>query len=102
MPLTLAAAQTINQLADLLYPFLPGKPHPYADPRISFRGVARDLGLGRSWADGSKLPAVTQLLSRSYEADKGRFATLVLEVVRRGLVYREGKDPHQAGRDRAT
>lgn len=93
MPVTLGTAQTINQLADLLYPFLPGKPHPYADPRISFRGVARDVGLGRSWANGSKLPAVTQLLSCSYEADKGRFATLVLEVVRRGLVYREGKDP---------
>jgi len=93
MPLSLADAQAINQLADQLYPFLPGKPHPYADPRISFKGIAKDLRIGRFWRDGSKLPAISELLSCTFQADKARFATLVLETVRRGMLYREGKDP---------
>ena len=93
MALTLGTTQVVNKLADLLYPFLPGKPHPYADPRISFRGIAWDLGFGQFWQDGSKLPAITELLARTLVANKGRFATLVLEVVRRGLSYRESRDP---------
>jgi hypothetical protein len=93
MVLSLGTTQVINQLADLLYSFLPGKPHPYADPRISFRGIAYDLGIGRFWQDGSKLSAVTDLLVRTFDTNKGQFATLILEVVRRGLTYRESKDP---------
>lgn len=93
MSISLAETQYLNRLADLLYVFLPGKPHPYADPAISFKGVAKDLGLTQFWMDGSKLPAVTELLTDTYIADKGRFATLVLEAVRRGLSYRESKDP---------
>lgn len=90
---SLGETQHLNHLADLLYEFLPGKPHPYADPKISFKGIARDLGLDRLWVDGSKLPAITELLSGAYAADKARFATLILEVVRRGLSYREVKNP---------
>lgn len=93
MSLSLAETQHLNRLADLLYEFLPGKPHPYADPSISFKGIAKELGLSRLWVDGSKLPAITELLSKTYVLDKGRFATLVLEVVRRGLSYRETKEP---------
>lgn len=93
MPLPLGETQHLNRLADLLYEFLPGKPHPYADPRTSFKGVAKDLGLGRLWTDGSKLPAITELLSGTYATDKARFATLVLVIVRRGLSYREVKNP---------
>lgn len=90
---SLGETQHLNRLADLLYDFLPGKPHPYADPRISFKGIAKDLGLGRLWVDGSKLPAITELLSSTYAADKAKFATLVREIVRRGLSYREVKNP---------
>jgi hypothetical protein len=93
MILSLAETQYLNRLADILYEFLPGKPHPYADPRISFKGIAKELGLSRVWVDGSKLPAVTELLIGTYAQDKGRFATLVREVVRRGLSYREAKEP---------
>jgi hypothetical protein len=93
MSLSLAETQHLNRLADLLYGFLPGKPHPYADPRVSFRGIAQDLGLGRHWIVGSKLPAVTDLLVGAYRQDKGRFATLIREIVKRGLAYREAKEP---------
>ncbi len=93
MTLALGPTQVLFQLADALYAFLPGKPHPYADPRISFRGIAADLRLGQFWRDGSKLPAICGLLTGTFEANKGRFASLVLEVVRRGLIYREGKEP---------
>jgi hypothetical protein len=47
--------KTINDIADLLYHFLPNKPHPFANQNISFQGVANELGLIRFWSVGSKL-----------------------------------------------
>jgi hypothetical protein len=93
MTLSLGHTPLINKLADALNPFLPGTPHPYADPRISFKGIARDLGVAKHWYDGSKRGAVTELLARTYELDKAQFVKVVLETVRRGLSYREVKDP---------
>jgi hypothetical protein len=93
MPLSLAETQHLNRLADLLYPMIPGKPHPYADPRISFQGVAQELRLAHLWAGGSKLPAITELVTGAYSSGTSQFATLILEVVRRGLSYRESKQP---------
>ena len=40
MNLSLVETQTISELADFLYPFLPGNPHPYANKSISFPGIA--------------------------------------------------------------
>lgn len=40
MALPLKEAQAATELAEKLYPFLPGKPHPYADQTLSFPGVA--------------------------------------------------------------
>ncbi len=39
----------IPDLADYLYEDLPGNPHPYANPEISFPGVASKLGLSAHW-----------------------------------------------------
>lgn len=91
MSLSLAQSQTVNELADQLYDFLPGKPHPFADSAISFAGVAGELGLGRYWTAGSKLPAITALLIGTLEHHEERFCDLVLEVVRRGMRYRMSK-----------
>jgi hypothetical protein len=93
MALTLGESQVVNEIADALYPFLPGKPHPMADPAISFRGVARDVGLRTLWVDGSKLPALSELLAGAFSRGRQPFATLLQEIVRRGLIYREGKNP---------
>jgi hypothetical protein len=91
MGLSLSESQTINEVARLLYDFLPGTPHPYADQSISLAGVARQLRLSHLWTGGSKLPALTRLLEGTLETRKNLFCGLVLEIVRKGLMYRNNK-----------
>jgi hypothetical protein len=93
MSLSLQQTQAITDLADHLYGFLPGNPHPFADQTVSFAGIAESLGLGEFWDGGSKLPAITQLLLRTLERRPERFCTLLLAVVRKGIIYRARKDP---------
>jgi hypothetical protein len=78
-------------LAGHLYDFVPGTANPFADPAISFAGIAADLGLGRNWSGGSKRAAITQLLRQTLEQQPGRFCDLILQVVTRGIAYRDGK-----------
>jgi hypothetical protein len=91
MSLSLAESQAINEIASHLYDFLPGKPHPYADQAISFKGVAYKISVGQFWSDGSKLPSLTQLLERTLENRRDRFCDLILGIVRTGLIYRNNK-----------
>lgn len=91
MPLSLAESQAVNEIASLLYDFLPGTPRPFADQSISFAGVAHSVGLSHLWTGGSKLPAITTLLEKTLETQRGSFCCLMLEIVRRGLVYRNKK-----------
>jgi len=93
MALSLAQAQAIADLAGLLYDFLPGNPHPYADPRLSFRGIAGEMGLFDYWPSGSKGPAITALLSATLERRVPQFCPLVVEAVRRGIAHRHSKAP---------
>jgi hypothetical protein len=91
MPLSLAETQAVNEMAGFMYDFLPGKPYPYADPEISFAGVAHRAGLSDFWTGGSKLPAITTLLEKTLETQRGRFCELVLAIVRQGIKYRSNK-----------
>ena len=91
MALTLSQTQVLNNLAKLLYSFLPGKAHPFADQSISFEGIAISLGLGQFWPGGSKLPAITKLLADTLQNQDSSFCPLILEVVRRGMSYRQNK-----------
>lgn len=93
MALTLKDSQAVTELADKLYPFLPGKPHPYADQSLSFPGVAARLGLAQLWQAGSKGPAIARLLTATLEMERGRFCPLILAVVQHGMAYRMNKDP---------
>jgi hypothetical protein len=93
MALSLTESQAISEIAEHLYPFLPGKAHPYANQSISFAGAADRVGVGRYWQAGSKLPAIIQLLSGVLEREQGKFCPLILEIVRNGLRYRQGKTP---------
>lgn len=88
MALSLKQTQAVTDLAAVLYPFLPGKPHPFGDQRLSFPAIARDLGVGGLWSGGSKQPAITHLLTGVLESRPELFCWLILEVVRRGMVYR--------------
>lgn len=88
---SLEEIRAISDSAKLLYSFLPGNPHPYADPSISFRGVAIDLGLGSFWQKGSKLPAITNLLENTLDFKREMFCPLILESVKRGIKYKANK-----------
>lgn len=93
MSLSLKESQVLTELAKRLYPFLPGKPHPYADQSLSFLGVAAKLGLAQYWPGGSKLPAITKLLSATLGTERGRFCPFVVSVVQYGMTYRKNKEP---------
>jgi len=88
---SLTETLAIQKIANNLYSFLPGQPHPYADQKISFSGVAYDLDLGAFWSGGSKLPALTNLLVNTLERKKSVFCQLILEIVKRAIKYRENK-----------
>lgn len=92
--LSLSQTQTLNELAKHLYPFLPGKAHPFADEDVSFKGIATSLVLGKFWPGGSKLPAISHLLNNTLQYQSNKFCPLIVEIVRRGISYRQSKsDP---------
>jgi len=91
MAISLAESHAVARLARALYDFLPGKPHPFADQTISFAGVAHELGLLKYWSQGSKEPALAQLLTRTPERERGAFGALVVRIVQRGMIYRQNK-----------
>jgi hypothetical protein len=94
MSLTLAQTQAVADLAEYLAEYLPGKPHPYADQSISFLGVAKRVGVAKYWPTaGSKTPSVRTLLLGTLGENPKRFCTLILEIVRVGIGYRQNKNP---------
>lgn len=91
MTVSLIDAQTLSDISELIYSFLPGKPHPYANQKISFEAIAQDTGLSVFWTGGSKLPAINYLLSKTLEAKRGQFCNLIIAIVNRGMIYRKSK-----------
>jgi hypothetical protein len=90
--MSLAQQAALDDLAQHLYDFLPGNPHPYAHQNISFAGVANELGLGNYWPGGSKQPAIRQLLG-SVIAAKKDLTVLILKIVERSITYRKKSNP---------
>jgi hypothetical protein len=89
--ITLAETQAVNEIAQILYDFLPGKPHPFADQALSFPGVAQQVGVGEYWPGRSKLPSLTKLLLSTLEYRRYLFCTLILKIVQNGIIYRTSK-----------
>lgn len=85
--LTLGEAQAIENLADLLYDFLPGS----GNSRTAFPIAADQAGVGEFWTGGSKRPAVVQLLTTTLEQRRSHFTKLILAIVRQSMTYRRGK-----------
>lgn len=85
--------RAVTQLAQALYEFLPGTPHPKADRRLSFPAAAAVAGVGNFWAGGSKLPAISQLLRSTLEHRRDAFCKLVSEIVASAQIYRQRKNP---------
>lgn len=88
MSLSLAESQAINEIAKVLYKYLPGKAHPFANQELSFEGVANKSGLSCFWRSGSKLPSITLLLAQAFEFQRSSFCPLILQIVQSALVYR--------------
>ena len=89
----LLRGKVLDDLAQHLYEFLPAQPHPYADPAISFPGVAQELGLGKCWPNGSKRPAIRKLLDQVLTSHASQFTRLILKIVERGITYRKSRLP---------
>jgi hypothetical protein len=85
--LPLREAQSVEDLADLLYEFLPGS----GNSKTAFPLAATEAGVGEMWIAGSKRPAIVQLLSATLEHRRHRFTALVLAIVRQSMTWRRGK-----------
>ncbi|MDQ2083300.1 restriction endonuclease [Xanthobacteraceae bacterium Astr-EGSB] len=85
--LSFREAQAVEDLADLLYDFLPGS----GNARTSFPIAATQAGVGELWIPGSKRPAIVQLLTGTLERRRSNFTRLILAIVRQAMTYRRGK-----------
>ena len=83
----LTEIQHIQELAQHLYHYLPGKAHPFADQNISFLGAAAGVGLEKYWQGGSKQPAIVKLLELTLKHDRAKFCSLILKIVERSMIY---------------
>lgn len=91
--ISIVETKVISELADFLYSFLPGKPHPFANPAISFEGIAKDLGIEQFWIGGSKKPAIATLLENTLIHKRDKFCSLMIQIVQRGIKYRGKSNP---------
>lgn len=80
-------AQAVEDLADLLYDFLPGS----GNNRTAYPLAAEQAGVGDLWVPGSKRPAIVQLLTATLEQRRPCFTKLIVAIVRQGMTYRRGK-----------
>ncbi len=80
-------AQAVEDLADLLYDFLPGS----GNNRTAFPLAAAQAGVGDLWVPGSKRPAIVQLLTATLEQRRSCFTKLIVALVRQAMTYRRGK-----------
>lgn len=88
--LSFREAQAVEDLADVLYNFLPGS----GNARTAFPLAAAQADVGDFWIPGSKRPAIVQLLSATLEHRRTHFTKLIIAIVRQAMTYRRGKgDP---------
>lgn len=85
--LSFREAQAVENLADLLYDFLPGS----GNNRTAFPLAAAQAGVGDLWIPGSKRPAIVQLLTATLEQRRSCFTKLIIAIVRQAMTYRRGK-----------
>ena len=85
--LSFTEAQAIEDLADLLYDFLPGS----GNNRTAFPLAAAQAGVGDLWVPGSKRPAIVKLLTATLEQRRSCFTKLIVTIVRQAMTYRRGK-----------
>ena len=89
MSLTLKETRAISGLVDVLYDFLPGSGNSSWKGHVNFSTAAAKVGLCDFWPGGSKKPAINALLSQTLDQRRGSFQSLIMEIVRCGIGYRE-------------
>jgi hypothetical protein len=87
MTLNLREANTVTELANLLYGFLPGS----GNTKTAFPLAAAEAGVGNLWLGGSKLPTLVELLTKTLEHRRDRFCLLIVNIVKQSLTWRRGK-----------
>ncbi len=85
--MNLVEEQCIEDLAELLYNFLPGS----GNSRTSFPLAASQAQCDDLWIGGSKRPAIVQMLSSTLGQRRHRFGPLMLAIVRQSMTWRRGK-----------
>lgn len=87
MGLSLKEAQVVEEIADLLYDFLPGS----GNSKTAFPLAAAQADVEEFWTGGSKRPAIVQLLTATLDIRRHRFTSLILAIVRQSMTWRRGK-----------
>lgn len=87
--LSFREAQTVEDLADLFYDFLPGS----GNNKTAFPLAAAQAGVAELWVPGSKRPAIVQLLTSTLEHRRSYFTKLIVAIVRQAMTYRRGNPP---------
>jgi Restriction endonuclease len=83
---SLAQNAALEELARGLYNFLPGSPHPFGNPNLSFPAVAGSLGLADSWpSNGNKHQRIRVLLEQAL--NRGKFSDLIKEIASRAMTH---------------
>lgn len=77
----------MEDLADLLYNFLPGS----GNSRTAFPLAAATVQCEDLWVAGSKRPAIVQLLSAALGQRRHKFGPLILAIVRQSMTWRRGR-----------
>ncbi|WP_371228106.1 restriction endonuclease [Roseovarius sp. 2305UL8-3] len=85
--MSLVEEQCVEDLADLLYNFLPGS----GNSRTAFPLAAAKVQTGDFWIGGSKRPAIVHLLSSTLSHRRHKFAPLILAIVRQSMTWRRGR-----------
>lgn len=85
--LSLAEAQAVENIADLLYEFLPGS----GNSKTAFPLAATQAGVGEFWTGGSKRPAIVELLKLTLDRRRNRFTALIIAIVHQSMTWRRGK-----------
>jgi len=85
--MNLVEEQCVEDLADLLYDFLPGS----GNSRTAFPLAAAQVQTENLWIAGSKRPAIVHLLSSTLSARRHKFGPLILAAVRQSMTWRRGK-----------
>ncbi|WP_068117717.1 restriction endonuclease [Tropicimonas marinistellae] len=85
--MNLMEEQSVEDLADLLYNFLPAS----GNSRTAFPLAAAKVQCEDLWVAGSKRPAIVQLLSAALGQRRHKFGPLILAIVRQSMTWRRGR-----------